>query len=197
MAPLDIRELDPSGIEHKIVRSIERLDIDPSRFVVVGSAALKLYGIKLPNFNTLSRYGNQEDSATTERPGDVDLNTQASLLQELYEAGATPSGAPIKLKQQADPNQTILAVERDETADTLPVDMITRYKPERGSIEKYDAKMKHYYASHSVVVPGADGIRVASPDHLKKNLRRNSSDPKYRDDLDAFLRHEAQLRRKL
>ena len=174
----DTARFESDSIERRIISSVEQLDIDLARSVLVGSAALKLYGVELP--------GN--------RPGDVDLTLDASQFIELYEARKTPSGLSLApMVENRNPKFSILEIPGDQAR--LPVDAITQFDARTTSQAHYDKKFQAHYQKHAVTLPGASGVRIATPDYLRRTLKAQSGDPKHRADLAAFERAERTARK--
>ena len=187
----DIRNFDPDSIEQKIVRTIDRLGIDPSRAVVVGSAALTLYGVELQD---------RIDGIARSRPHDVDLSVDVTTFLSQCEAEQArlkkDCETPPSLKLAKDLNQTLLTIPAKDP-NHLPVDIITRYQgqDEKKSIQKYDAGFASYYRKNSLQLPGSNGIRVITQDRLVAELEKHRFlDEKY--DRDLWSYYEARNKKR-
>jgi hypothetical protein len=185
-----MNKFETDSVEHRIVSSVERLGLDPERSVIVGSAALVLYGVDLPQMDA-ALY--QDDM---KRPGDVDISVDATQFIELFDNGHTPTGIPAAVKPDKSSKRfSTIRADADAQTGSLPVDLITRYSVDYGSINRFDRNFRKHNQANSLVMPGTDGIRIITPEQLKKTLQHNTSfgtfsDRKYQDDLNALLRHE-------
>lgn len=180
----DLSQLPSESLEHRIISSVEALDLDPSRFIIVGSAAIALYGIAPPEYV----YDPEHP-----RPHDVDLATGASAYAELIVSGRTPSGVPLVEKPILSKVSGYIsrATPVDTDVSLLPVDIITRFNPIKNNPKQYDEGFHRYFSQHSIPLPGSSSkIRVASPHYIEQELVRNSLDPKYALDLATFRRHK-------
>jgi hypothetical protein len=180
LPPVDINDEPLGSVPRRIIDTVEQLELDKKNdFVIVGSAALALYGITPP-----TQYNSRP------RPRDVDLAVTYGLITSLYEEGYTPSGIPISKKEGHHPRQTILeAHPNDIDSSLLPVDFIIRFNPKIHNPEKHDDGFRKHFASNSLVIPGTDGIKVASLKHIRKELKHRHFDHKAHDDLSALDRH--------
>lgn len=179
-----LEQLPTESVERKIVDSIEDLgfdEIDTMRAVIVGSAALRLYGVQLY----------RPEAQEPGRPGDIDLTIDASLFMKLNQARETPSGVPLRAKEQCNPRFTIMRAEGE-----FPIDLITQFTFDRGSIEKYDKNFQKHYNRNSQIIPGSSDVRIATPDYLKQTLKQQKNDLKYADDLRDFTTAEQRAKNK-
>jgi len=181
----DINTFEPNSVERRIIDSADQLGLDPEHSVLVGSAALVLYGVQLPQLDPLSPNKN------VVRPSDVDFSVDASHFIELYDNGHTPGGAPVEFKaDNANKRFSILTAGARPKSQALPADLITRYSADYGSVRRFDRNFQKHYRKNSTVIPGTNGLRVATPEYLKQTLKTQSIDPKYLADLQAFEAHE-------
>jgi len=175
--PIDL----DSEINQRIIESIEATDIDLERCMLVGSAALALYGVRLglgPNGSP--------------RPSDVDLAASPVMMHELMDQGQTPSGMGIT-KKGFNSSRTVLRIASDEhDPRLLPVDLLARVTSddERRTVLKFDRKfIAKTLPRSSTVVPGTN-IRIATPRHIAEDLYQTAGlDPKAQGDLNAIRRH--------
>lgn len=175
----ELPHLTPANTEASatVLETIERLQLDPDETMVVGSAALALYGAILSNYDPLT-------GESKPRPGDVDFASTASYMDHLYQNG-TPTGLEAVIKPVVN-RQTILRVE----TGALPADVITRYD-ERHSMERYDARFRKVIAERSRRIEGT-GMRIADYELIERELRSNAKfDQKAASDL-AALRQTGQ-----
>jgi hypothetical protein len=188
----DINTFESNSVERRIVDSAEHLGLDPERSVLVGSAALVLYGVQLPQVDALL-----DPSGETVRPKDIDFTVNASYFIELHKNGQTPSGAPVELlDDNANKQFTILTTKNHSPSHILPADLLTRYTADYGSVRQFDRGFQKHFRKHSTVIPGSNGLRIATPDYLKMSLKSRSVDFKYLDDLRALEAHEIRSRQK-
>lgn len=182
--PIHLDDTPPDSVQRQIINTVEQLELDKNdHFIIVGSAALALYGIIPPA---------QWDEDHKPRPGDVDLAVTHALISALYKNRRTPSGVPVRRKEDhVHTRQTILQVDPHAIDPPhLPVDFITRFNPKIHRPDKYDAGFGKHFESNSHVVPGGNGIKVATLHHIRNELHsRKHLDPKARDDLSALDRH--------
>jgi hypothetical protein len=180
LVPINIAHEPSDSLPRLVVDTIDRLQLDPEDFVVVGSAAPVLYGVTPP----------QQPDDKGPRPGDVDLAATHHLFSSLYEQGQTPSDVAMEPKiDHVGTRQMILRGHSD--ASLLPVDIITRFNADRHKPAKYDNGFRKHFQANSIVVPGTEnGIRVASPAHITRELKSYSRfDAKAADDLATLQKH--------
>lgn len=182
MKPIDISQVNSDGVENRIIDTIRSADLDPQQYMLVGSAALTLYGIDLINHQT-----------NLQRPHDVDLAVTAALYKELLENKQSPSGLRVGTKKKYVGNfipgnsQHILQARPDKIdSSLLPIDLITRYKSDF-TVDEYDAGVRRHFDKNSHTIPGTNGIRIASLGHIATELVRNSNrgDVQFDNDLYA------------
>lgn len=177
MQPLAVEEDD---LAQRIVETSRALDLDPTRSLIVGSAALYLYGILPPMIiDDVSR------KHPSVRPGDVDISVSALLFNETFVNYQTPSGAlPSNVNMSQYDGQHTLRVKPDNSR-LLEADIISRYD---GKME-LEEQEKRFIAYHkdAPTIPKTD-IRVASLDTVYVELKRRSqaADPKAREDFKAM-----------
>jgi hypothetical protein len=158
---VSIENIDPSrqAIAERVIGTAERLDLDPAQAVLVGSAALLMYGVQLPE-----NYGAQ-------RPSDVDLSVSTALYNQLAEAEATPSGLPVVDGNNRNLPSNIFTIPAGNS-DALPVDVINRFKP-RGmvTVAEYDKR----FAEKPYNVIDGTNLRIATLGQIYRELRHNKS----------------------
>lgn len=163
---IETSPLDPTDDElaSKIIDSSEAAGVDKFDIyttAMVGSAAWYLYGLKLRP--TLDRNYNE-----VPRPGDVDFAASPVVVNEIAEEGTRSELVAQPLKRVG--AKTIATVE----TGIMPVDFITSYRPDHGSITQAHQvfRRKGYSASR----PIADtGLRIANIDTLMRELKVNSN----------------------
>lgn len=156
----------------RIMATIEHLQLDQDEVVLVGSAALVLYGA------TLGQYDPIKDQYT-ERPGDVDFAASPEYMQKVFAEGA-PSGTKPSRKDVHN-NQTVVQID----TPYLSADLITRFQEDRDDLSQYSTKFRQRLGKHSRPIAGT-GYRIATSRSIEEELRRNFSDPKAQQDLAAF-----------
>lgn len=163
---------DNETTEH-ILATIEQLQLDKDEVMVVGSAALVLYGAKLNTYDPVFR-------RDTPRPGDVDFGSTPGYMEHLYQHGS-PSGISGIVKPVGN-RQTILQF----STDHLPVDVITRYNSDRHDIAEYDSRFRKLMRRHSRPLAGSS-VGIADESYILHELRSHGRvDPKAAADLRAF-----------
>ncbi|MFZ1802263.1 MAG: hypothetical protein WAW62_00900 [Candidatus Saccharimonas aalborgensis] len=160
----------------QVLRSAEYLGLDPSQTMLVGSAALCLYGVELDTYDRLTKQQRP-------RPSDLDYASTPLYMNQLARHG-TPTGLQPQLKHTLNPRQTVLTINTPE----LPADIITRFQPERDDLLSYHARFLAYLERHSRPVEGT-ALRIITQHALIKELQRNSLDPKIAHDLSLARRH--------
>ena len=153
---------DTPATEH-IYATLEHAPIDPEHVLLVGSAALALYGATL-----------RDDSLGVPRPGDVDFVATVEHMEDLYRQKVGYE-RPIPHSKS-----TVLRID----TPVLPIDLVSRYRG--GSPTAYDEKLRR--TMHAASRPLADtAFRVATPHLLQRELRRRQhNDSKARQDLIAL-----------
>lgn len=165
----------------QILRTFEHSELDPSRVVLVGSAALYLYGAELETeeralLSAVHTHG---------RPRDLDLAALPSYMREL-EARAYNHGL-LGSPGEETIGQTIVKLKPVEP-DDLPIDLITSFTQKRGNIEYHDRKFYKGMSKHSRPVVGTN-MRITSPGVIEKELKRRARlDPKAAADLASWYR---------
>lgn len=147
----------------QIYGTLEHAPIDPEQVLLVGSAALALYGAVLG--------GGMLDA---NRPGDLDFVATVEHMEDLYQQ---------KLGYERHIPHSKSTVLRIDTP-VLPIDLVSRYRG--GSPTAYDEKLRR--TMHAASRPLADtAFRVATPHLLQRELRRRQhNDSKARQDLIAL-----------
>lgn len=166
---------DDSDVSALIIETIDHLKLDPRETILLGSAALSLYGVTLDEHDAVS-------TPDSRRPSDLDFASTASYMNQLY-TGGTPSGLRAELKTSHAPKYTILHID----TPAMPVDITTTYQAGSPGMLKHDNKLRQRIERYAVPIDGTD-MRVAAPNDLAKILKYNSSDPKARQDLAALRR---------
>jgi hypothetical protein len=159
----ELSPLVPSDntINERILRTIEQADLDPQEVMVVGSAALLLYGAELDFYDP-------DLGEIRERPGDVDFASTASYMEDLF-ANGTRSGAVAIRKPSDNKRQVMLRIK----TDFLPVDVITRYR-DGGNMERYDERFRRAVLARSSRPIDGASARVATPSYLRGELKFNA-----------------------
>lgn len=147
-----------------VLETIDHVGFDPEEVVLVGSAALALYGVKLPPF---------PDKNSLPRPHDVDFRTTNEFASAIN---------PV-----THPHLTLSSQIRyaGETIDNywtsyLSVDVIT--KQPWTSLKRSDKRLREGIRN----APRIEGshIRIVPAAHVEKRLRsRAATDPKAAEDL--------------
>ena len=151
-------------ITRKIIETHDQyLQLDPERTMLVGSAAMALYGIHLSDYDPLS------DTKIT-RPNDLDFAANPLYMEDVC-ANGTKKGLAANVKSQGS-DQTILRVD----TPLLPADLITRFDDD-GDIESFSRKFQAALDRNSRPVDGSE-LRIITPTKMLRELRRNSFDPK-------------------
>lgn len=156
-------------IASRILRTYELLGVDPDHAMLVGSAAMALYGITPSSYDPVLH-------AARERPSDLDLATDPLYMSDVFTHG-TATGLSAIRKFVTSP-QTVLRVNTPE----MPVDLITRFRDGRNAIEQYSARFMHHLSQTSRPIDGSE-LRVITPTALLAELARNNLDPKAASDL--------------
>lgn len=169
-------------VAHKVMETLRSLEgrIDPDEVMLVGSAALVLYGVRLHSFDDpiSGRSGKN-------RPGDLDFTATVEHMDTLFARG------DFTLKENIDPHtiQTVLHSDA-RTPNELPVDVITRYQDGRQDPSKYDTALrKHIRTAHTI---GSTAFRIISLDEAISSLQSSFKDPKAQLDLAAARQARAQ-----
>jgi|GEM_PF-6909202 len=179
----ELSPLSPSDSEasQRVLRTHELLDLDDDQMILVGSAAMALYGIKLSPFDPIDI-----NQTMTPRPSDLDFATSPLYMQTLYDPGVplgshvTPSGHPLHAEQLTNG----LVKLRIETPE-LPVDLLSGFRDERDSLTRFDEAFRRYTHANSRPVEGST-LRVITPRAMRRELakrQRVGLDPKAKSDL--------------
>ena len=153
-----------SAEAEQVLATLERTDIDPTQVLLVGSAALALYGATL-----------ERDFTTGEpRPGDVDLLASTTYASQLY---AAERGTIKDLV-----NNNHLTVLRLSDGEPLPIDIITAPRDSLNT-NAYDQRL-YKRIQEGRQIEGTD-YRVLSLAHLIKAKKADmpAYDPKAASDL--------------
>lgn len=160
----------------KVFGTMEQLKLDRDEVILVGSAALALYGVTPP-----SGHDAKKDKA---RPGDVDFVSTLSYASEL-DMNGTPSGLTGHAKKNLSGPPILVIPTRLLSADIIAHD--------RHASERSDKHFRQRIARDSVAVDGTN-MRVATPAKLKQELAsRARLDSKARADLVALRRRFTDL----
>jgi hypothetical protein len=166
--PISFSEIIPGSAAERVVRTVERLKLDPEQTVLVGSAGLVMYGIGLSSIATTDY---QEFTARRPRPGDVDFTSTGGYFRDLAESCVTPGNDPLRIKEVFGGQQVILRAKLG--GGMLPADIMTRFDPDKIPIKRFDKKFRRYYEGNSHPVLGAPvEFRVATLEHIINELRR-------------------------
>ncbi|QQS21557.1 hypothetical protein IPM09_03455 [Candidatus Saccharibacteria bacterium] len=160
----------------RVLRSAEYLGLDPSQTMLVGSAALCIYGVELDTNDPLIQQ-------SWPRPSDLDFASTPLYMNHLAAHG-TPTGLEAHLKPTHNPSQTILTISTKE----LPADIITRFRPGRDNLLSYHKRFLAYLEQHSRPVEGT-AIRIITQPAALKELQSHSLDPKVARDLSLARQH--------
>lgn len=154
----------------RVLETLERCDLNPEDTLLVGSAALALYGV------TLSPHADRDVTNPVERPGDVDVLSTASYAEDVFD-GREHAGFAVRKETENTNFATFLRV----NSAPLRLDIITYYKG--GSMARFDARFRARIARDSREIEGAHGIRVATERKLGQELAGRYRDPKAQRDL--------------
>ena len=150
----------------QVYATLEQAPVNPEEVLLVGSAALVLYGATLSSYDPVT-------ARHAPRPGDVDFVATVDHMEDLYQQGI---GRPRPL---AHSRSTVLRVD----TPALPIDLISRYHS--GSSRRHDQKL--YQTIHASRSIAGTAIRIATPQHLIHELKgRRTLDPKASQDLAAL-----------
>lgn len=170
-----------SEIGHRIIESVEAAGLDLERCMLVGSAALALYGITLG-----------PDEHGSPRPSDADLAASPFMMHELFEDGETSTGVNVRLKDNNSSRTTLRIDTPSLRPDLLPIDLITRVNTsdEARNVRKFDKKfITQTLPQASSIIPGTR-IRLATPAHIAKDLKLGGvEDIKAANDLRKLREH--------
>lgn len=176
MQPLEIHKDD---LAQRIIETSQSLDLDPARSLIVGSAALYLYGIMPPSVtDPIAR------KHPTDRPGDVDHAVSAMLFNEIFTKNQTANGTPVSSAAMRHyGEQYALAVEPGSPR-LLKSDIIARYN---GRIEPEESEQRFIaYHKNAPTIPGTT-VRVAELNVVYDELEhRSRADPKSLEDFNAL-----------
>lgn len=172
---LDPNEIDSEcrNILDKVVNVIDSTGIDTEQAVLVGSAAIACYGVKLSDLNGETR------------PSDIDLAVTCKLYSQLFNTSQTPNGMLVEKKKVVGGSRTNILTTNSE----LPIDFINSM-PSYGNPLRHDQR----FVNSPYNLVGDTGIKVATPKIILQELRRNSLDPKYKSDLRIFINHKSSLK---
>lgn len=184
LPPLAPPENDKTAL---IMDTLERVQLDPESVLLVGSAALTLYGAQLDissaPFTDYSR-----------RPSDLDFLATPCYMEEVYRDGEY-NGLSVARKVVSRTSTTVIRIgARDsDTLDTLqlPIDLLSTYI-ERGasgrhSKEAFNARQKKRFVRIGRPIDGTP-IHVLRSKHLQRELKRRSTSEKALSDLRALNR---------
>lgn len=161
----------------KVMATIDRVQLDPKQVMLVGSAALVLYGSRLHNDTII------ENS----RPSDVDFLATTNYMESL---NATGKHAGLLVTHKPGYTNSVLRLD----SEPLPVDLISNY---RGDMPPSEFDQDRYALFAHVGRPLAGtAIRIASPEHIKRELRARRVDKSRRDlkDFKAASRRHGSVR---
>ena len=167
-----------SAASASIMETLECLQLDPRETILLGSAALTLYGVTLREYNSVSNPDSQ-------RPSDLDFASTADYIEELY-ANGTTSGLHTEKKDPRTHSRKYGAILRIDTP-ALPADITTTYKEKWANREQHDRRLRQRIERDGVQIDGAN-MRVASPQALAEILADISAVPKSRQDLSVLRR---------
>ena len=169
--------LQPADTEasERVLTTLERSNLDPHHILLVGSAALALYGVTL----------SPDERTGASRPGDIDLLTTTHYAEQLYNTGK----GTVKDIVNRD-HMTVLRFD----AEPLPIDIITAPQ-ESLDLARYDRHLQKRMDG-SRVIAGL-GVRVLSlPDIIAaKKHDMPEYDPKVADDLASAQATLARMKR--
>lgn len=138
--------------EHPIVGALEASSIDPEQVVLVGSAALALYGVGL----------SQVDPDKS-RPEDIDLATSPLYISEVYKQGGF-------CKKDELTRQTVIR-QTQWASGSLPIELICRYRNDRGGGPAgYTQLFAKFWAANSRSIPDSQ-FRIATTAVIAAELK--------------------------
>lgn len=157
----DLKPLEPADTPEteRILNTLEKIAINPDEVMLVGSAAMALYGIRLYPVDPLTNKYHQ-------RPSDIDFASTASYMEQLH--GDRQLSQYVVTRKPDIGNQTILRV----ASDPMPIDLITRFRDGSG-MEAYDQRFRAQMIKKSRPLQGSV-VRVATLDTLYHSLKSNS-----------------------
>jgi hypothetical protein len=169
----------PFSLEsEKVIDTIDFLRLDPEKTVLVGSAALALYGYDLHDHDPIS--GNYSP-----RPSDLDFATLPTYMNEIHADGIHGLlAAPKPHLATLTGTETILRI----PSEPLPADLISRYNPD-ASLRRYEARFNRYWQhrSQELATPKGTPFRIIGSRTLRHELSSRSGlgkiDPKATIDL--------------
>lgn len=192
--PENLPPLTPADTEaaSKVLETIQSLELDPDELVLVGSAAIALYGLTLrsdrsPIPTPLGQPDIQPEPKL--RPGDVDLLATGAFASQLYEQGHLSGHALHVGGHSARIGDAVL---RTDSTVPLPVEVIVDKAAARSPLGRYSRKFSAYMDAHSRPIAGlAGGPRVATPYMIREDLYQRSTalDTKATSDLNQFNAH--------
>lgn len=170
-----------SPAAERVLRTYELLELDYSQMMLVGSAALTLYGVELLPFDPIDG-----ENTFAPRPSDLDFATRATYMQQLYDpakpdtAQTTPNGLAMRAKIMTAGRRGLHI-----TTPELPVDLLSNFRDGRDNLARYDAEFRRYLAANSRPVEGTT-MRIITPEAMHTELlkrQRTGMDPKAATDL--------------
>jgi hypothetical protein len=169
----------PSSSEsEKVIDTIDFLRLDPEKTILVGSAALALYGYDLHDYDPV--LGN-----SSPRPSDLDFATLPTYMNEIHANGINGLVAVPKPHLATLPGtETILTI----PSEPLSTELISRYNPDV-SLRRYEARFNRYWQhrSQELTTPKGTPFRIIGARTLRQELSSRSGlgkiDPKATIDL--------------
>ena len=123
--------------EHLIIRTLEASPIDPEQVILVGSAALTLYGVDLPRVDP-----------NKDRPEDIDLATSPIYISEVYMKGG--------FHEKDELTKQMIIRQAQCASGFLPIELICRYRNYRGGGPAgYTQRFAKFWAANSQDIPGS------------------------------------------
>lgn len=167
-----------SSKAEQVLATLELSGLDPEHTLLVGSAALTLYGAELLH----------DPLTYKERPGDVDLQSTTSHAEALYAQGSY-NNTPVRIKENMNNHQTTVL---QLAAEPLPIDLITA--PQNSlATDAYDSRLLRKIQS-SPRIDGSD-FRVLSLQNIIRSKNILASDPKAANDLASARDALARIKR--
>ncbi len=168
---------DHSNTTSRILRTAEELSLVRDEVILVGSAALALYGVYLAADPL-------RPTSRTPRPGDADFVSTLGYAQHLAQEG-TPTGLVGRRKPNVSGPPILQIATRELSADIIP------HNPHAS--DRMDQQFRERIDRESVEVDGSN-LRVATPQKLAQELRgRARVDRKAASDLNALRQHFTDL----
>lgn len=169
----------------KVVETLQSIDLDPNEVMLVGSAALALYGVELALVADPIR-----DYATPkERPGDLDFLSTVHYIEQLYAHGT--QRLPKFTKKSDDSglsthNTATIIRAPAVTKDTLPIDIITPFQETRHNPNTLDKKLRERILASRAIAGTA--FRAITLEAAVSSMRTAHNDPKVERDLAEIRR---------